>query len=89
YEPLLIRKKPSDYAKLLYFDSASYAAPVIELGIKTVGIEHMVFGSDAPPLVRMLPRMRELIESLALSRADKELLYNGNVARLLRLPVSA
>jgi aminocarboxymuconate-semialdehyde decarboxylase len=87
YEPLLIKKLPSEYAKLLYFDSASYSAPVIELGIKTVGIEHMVFGSDAPPLVQMLPRMRELIESIDISRAHKELIYSGNVTKLLRLAV--
>jgi aminocarboxymuconate-semialdehyde decarboxylase len=85
YEPLLISKKPSDYAKAFYFDSASYASPVIRLGIETVGIEHMVFGSDAPPLVPMLPKMRELIEALDLSRTDKELIYAGNLTKLLGL----
>lgn len=86
YKPLLISKKPSEYAKLLYFDSASYSAPVIELGIKTVGASHVVFGSDAPPLVQMLPRMRELIEELHLSDADRDLIYHGNLTRLLKLP---
>jgi aminocarboxymuconate-semialdehyde decarboxylase len=85
YEPMLITKKPSEYAKLLYFDTASYFSPVIKLGIDTVGVEHMVFGSDAPPLIPMLPRMQELIEELDISRADKDAIYSGNLTKLLGL----
>jgi aminocarboxymuconate-semialdehyde decarboxylase len=87
YKPLLISKKPSEYAKLLYFDTASYFSPVIQLGIETVGVKHMLFGSDAPPLVPMLPRMQELIEELRISREEKTAIYSGNVTKLLRLPV--
>ena len=85
YEPLLISKKPSEYAKLLYFDTASYFSPVIQLGIATVGVEHMLFGSDAPPLIPMLPRMQELIEELHLSQSEKDAVYAGNVSRLIGL----
>jgi len=85
YTPLLITKKPSEYAKLLYFDSASYFSPVIRLGIETVGADHMLFGSDAPPLVPMLPRMEELINELQLSHRDREAIFSRNAMSLCNL----
>ena len=42
YEPLLITKKPSEYLKLMYFDTASYATPVLRLGIEMIGVEHLL-----------------------------------------------
>lgn len=87
YEPMMISKKPSDYARdQLYFDTASYSAPVIKLGIETVGVEKMVFGSDAPPLVPLLPKMRGLIESLKLPPDQQEAIFTGNASRLLKIP---
>jgi aminocarboxymuconate-semialdehyde decarboxylase len=85
YKPLLITKKPSEYAKLLYFDTASYFSPVIKLGIETVGVGHMLFGSDAPPLVPMLPRMRELIEELGLPPSEANAIYYQNADELVGL----
>jgi hypothetical protein len=46
----------------------------------------MVFGTDAPPLVSMLPKMRGLIEALAVSDADKERIFYGNLSTLLGWP---
>lgn len=86
YEPLLISRAPSEYARRFYFDSASYATPVIKLGIETAGLEHMVFGTDAPPLVAMLPRMRGLIEALDLDDAAKHRIFYGNLRDLLAWP---
>lgn len=85
YEPLLITKKPSEYLKQLYFDTASYATPVLQMGIDMIGIDHMVFGSDAPPLVPMLPEALEVVRRLNIPESDKQKIFSGNGVRLLGL----
>lgn len=89
YEPLLITKKPSEYLRQLYFDTASYATPVIRMGIEMVGIDHMLFGTDAPPLIPMLPEALEVIRRLDIPEADKQKIFSGNATRLLRLAAPA
>jgi aminocarboxymuconate-semialdehyde decarboxylase len=87
YEPKLIANRPSHYLRQLYLDSVSYHAPALRCGIETVGVEHIVFGSDAPPLLPLLPQAKRLIEELALSESDRRAILGGNAARLLKLAV--
>jgi predicted TIM-barrel fold metal-dependent hydrolase len=63
----------------------SYHAPAVICALLTVGADHLVFGSDAPPLLPLLPRARRLIEGLPISPRDKRAILGGNTARLLRL----
>jgi aminocarboxymuconate-semialdehyde decarboxylase len=83
YSPVLISKKPSGYLSQMYFDTASYASPVVKMGIETAGIDNMLFGSDAPPLTPLLPRAKEIIEQLPISVADRERIFIGNISKLL------
>jgi len=52
--------------------------------INTVGIDHVVFGSDAPPLAPLLPKAVKLVEELPISDEDKEKIFHKNPARLLK-----
>jgi aminocarboxymuconate-semialdehyde decarboxylase len=83
YEPLLISKLPGEYLKMMYMDTAAYHWPAVMCAIQTIGVEHMVFGSDAPPLAPLLPRARQLIEELPISQTDKEAILYHNAARLV------
>ena len=85
YEPLLISHEPSYYLKKMYFDTVSYSWPAVMLGVHTVGVDHLFFGSDAPPLVPLLPRAKRLIEELPLSAEDKDAILWRNAARMLKL----
>lgn len=85
YEPLLISKLPGEYLKMMYMDTAAYHWPAVMCAINTVGVEHMVFGSDAPPLAPLLPRARQLVEELPISDADKQAIFFDNAARLVGL----
>jgi len=49
-----------------------------------VGIDHVVFGSDAPPLAPLLPKAVKLVEELPISEEDKEKIFFKNPARLLK-----
>jgi len=89
YEPMLIKKKPSEYLKNVYFDTANYHLPAIDCGLQTVGADHLVFGSDAPPLIPLLPRMQVLVEALPVSDEDKRVIFSGNAERLLGLTSTA
>jgi aminocarboxymuconate-semialdehyde decarboxylase len=86
YEPKLISHAPSHYLKQMYMDTAAYHAPAVMCALQTIGVEHLVFGSDAPPLAPLLPRARALVEGLPISAADKEAIFFENAARLLKLP---
>ncbi|MBV9119569.1 MAG: amidohydrolase [Chloroflexi bacterium] len=89
YEPMLIKKKPSEYLKMLRMDSVSYHMPALMCAIQSVGVEHMHFGADAPPLWPLLPRAVKLVQDLPLSAAEKERILWQNTVELLKLEVKA
>lgn len=69
----------------------------IEDAARRVGVERIIFGTDGPHSVKDDPSYKVLdtidfarqeigkIESLNLSRSDKDAILGGNIARLLRL----
>jgi aminocarboxymuconate-semialdehyde decarboxylase len=84
YEPLLITKPPSEYLKALYMDTVAYHAPAIMCACQTVGAKRLLFGSDAPPLLPLLPRAKRIIEELPISAAEREDIFANNALKLLR-----
>jgi aminocarboxymuconate-semialdehyde decarboxylase len=78
YEPLLITKKPSEYMKLMYMDTASYWPPTLVCALMSVGADHLVFGSDAPPLAPLLPRAKQLIEEMPIGDEERQMIFSGN-----------
>ena len=85
YEPMLISKPPSRYLKQLHLDTVSYHAPAVMCAYQTIGAQRLLFGSDAPPLLPLLPRAKRLIEELPISRAEREAILCHNALRLLGL----
>ena len=85
YAPMRIKKKPSEYLKMMYLDSVSYHVPAARCALESVGVDHFVFGTDAPPLTVLKPRGLKLIDDLNLSAIDKQKVLAGNAKRLLKL----
>ena len=85
YEPMLITKKPSEYLKMMWMDSVSYFLPALKGAVESVGVSHMMFGADAPPLSPLLPRAIEIVRELPLSEGEKDQILAGNALRLLKL----
>ena len=83
YEPMLITKRPSDYLRTLFMDTVAYHAPAVMCAYQTVGAKQLLFGSDAPPLLPLLPRAKNLIEELPLSAAEREDIMGRNALKLL------
>jgi aminocarboxymuconate-semialdehyde decarboxylase len=84
YEPILIAKRPSEYLKTLYLDTVAYHPPAIMCAYQTVGAKHLLFGSDAPPLLPLLPRAKKIIEELPISAAEREDIFANNALKLIR-----
>lgn len=87
YVPLKIKHAPSHYLKMMYFDTVSYHPPAARLVLDTVGVDHVLYGSDAPPLTSLKPRAIKLVEDLNLPAADREKVFWRNAAGLLKLPL--
>jgi aminocarboxymuconate-semialdehyde decarboxylase len=85
YEPMLIRYPPSHYLKMMYLESTCYHVPAARCAMETVGVEHFVFGTDAPPLKPLKKAGVEIIRSLKLTPADEAKVFSGNARKLLKI----
>ena len=85
YTPIKIKHEPGHYLKRMYFDTVSYHAPAAQLVVDTVGPDHVLYGSDAPPLTSLKPRAIKLVEGLRISDEDREKIFWRNAAKLLKL----
>ena len=85
WEPDLLTRPPSTYIKQLYFDTVCYHPAAIFCAIQTAGVDHVVFGSDSPPVPIPLRRAVEAVRQLSIPEEHKEKILGGNATRLLGL----
>jgi aminocarboxymuconate-semialdehyde decarboxylase len=85
YEPMLIKHPPSHYLKKMYLESTCYHVPAARCALETVGADHFIFGTDAPPLKVLKPAGVKVIRDLKLPPDDEQKVFGGNAARLLKL----
>ena len=83
YEPMLITKKPSEYLRNSTWTPSLTIRRRSMCAYQTVGAKQLLFGSDAPPLLPLLPRAKQIIEELPISDAEREDIFSGNALRLL------
>jgi aminocarboxymuconate-semialdehyde decarboxylase len=79
----LITKRPSDYLRNLYMDTVAYHPPAVMCAYQTVGAKQLLFGSDAPPLLPLLPRAKKIIEELPITENERQDIFGYNALRLL------
>ena len=85
-----LKKRPLDYFRLFYADTAVFGAREATVcGLKFFGSERVLFGSDMPfdpekgsAYIRWTI---EIIDSLDISAKDRQMIYEGNARRLLKL----
>ncbi len=83
--PMLITRPPSEYLKSIYLDSVCYHLPAAKCALETVGADHFIFGTDAPPLTPLKRQGLDLIYNLPLSENDRDKVLAGNAQKLLKL----
>ena len=85
WEPDVITRAPASYIRQLYFDTVSLHPPAVQCAVDTVGVDHVVFGSDSPPVPIDLKRSVAVVQALKISEAEKQKIFGGNAAALLGL----
>jgi predicted TIM-barrel fold metal-dependent hydrolase len=80
----LLRKKPGDYLRQLYFDSLVFTPEALASLVRQVGASQVVLGSDHPFPWSDQP-IAHVLATPALSQADKAAILGGNARRLLGL----
>jgi aminocarboxymuconate-semialdehyde decarboxylase len=84
-ESALIDRPPSEYFRLLYFDSLTHSVPALNYLVETVGYDRVMLGSDYPfGMGDFTPPVS--VEALPhLSDAQREAIFSGNAIRVFRL----
>jgi aminocarboxymuconate-semialdehyde decarboxylase len=77
-----ISRPPSYYLKKFYYDTAlSFHKPNLKCAYETVGIDHLVLGSDYP---HSASTPMPVIEEIGWSPEEKENIYSRNILRILK-----
>ena len=76
-----ISKRPSEYAKRLFYDTCSFFPPLIMMAHQYFGRDRILFGTDYPFIDQDDTHVREL----SLPDSDKALILGANAATLLKL----
>jgi predicted TIM-barrel fold metal-dependent hydrolase len=82
------QKPPAEYLKSFYYDTAGPSHPGAVMGaVYTVGIDHILFGTDLPfgEDGDYVERALDCVEGADLSSAQKDMIYRGNAARIFQL----
>ena len=80
-----ISQPPSTYIRKFYVDTASMSEAAMQANLQTLGAEHLLFGSDSPPLATPLRMLVDRINALPISEDEKQQIRAENARRLFKL----
>ena len=80
-----IDRPPSEYFRLLYFDTLTHSGPALNYLVETVGPERLMLGSDYPYDMSDTDPVRAIAAVPGLTDAQRELMYGGNAMALFRI----
>ncbi len=80
-----ITRPPTTYFKQFYYDTVNFNPDAIEFAMTFAGVDHILAGSDYPHQIGSIPKMLDAINALDVPNEEREMIFGGNAARLLRL----
>jgi aminocarboxymuconate-semialdehyde decarboxylase len=80
-----IMQPPSTFLAGVYVDTANSSVPNHLANLELMGVDHLLFGTDSPPLATPLEAAIELVERLPISEDDKQKIFSENATRLFSL----
>jgi predicted TIM-barrel fold metal-dependent hydrolase len=86
------RKRPVDYYKMLYGDTACYGnTSALMCGFAFFGADHILFGTDMPwdsqDGQRLIRDTIQSVKEMDISKGDKKKIFEDNARNLFRLPI--
>jgi aminocarboxymuconate-semialdehyde decarboxylase len=80
-----ITQPPSTYLRRVYVDTANSNVPNHLANLELMGADHMLFGTDSPPLATPLQDAIAMVDGLPISAAEKQSILEENAQRLFGL----
>jgi aminocarboxymuconate-semialdehyde decarboxylase len=80
-----ITQSPSTFLANVYVDTANSSVPNHLANLEVMGADHLLFGTDSPPLATPLEDAIALVNGLPLSDEEKQQVLEGNARRLFAL----
>jgi aminocarboxymuconate-semialdehyde decarboxylase len=80
-----IQRPPSEYFRLLYFDSLAHSVPALTYLVETVGPERVVVGTDYPFDMGDYDSAKTIASIPRLTDAQRQRILGDNAAELLKL----
>ena len=84
-----IAEPPTTYLRRIYADTANSSPANHLANLEVMGADHIMFGTDSPPLSTPLEEAIELVESLPISAEDKRRVFEDNARELFKLDGAA
>ncbi|MEC3974266.1 amidohydrolase family protein [Amycolatopsis sp. H20-H5] len=78
-------RTPSSYFSQIWVDTASNSSHALRANISVFGADHVLFGTDTPPLPHEVADLVAAVTELNLSTQDTHDILTGNAVRLLNL----
>ncbi len=80
-----ITQPPSTYLRRVYVDTANSSVPNHLANLELMGADHMLFGTDSPPLATPLQDAIAMVDGLPISATEKQGILEDNARRLFGL----
>jgi aminocarboxymuconate-semialdehyde decarboxylase len=80
-----ISRHPSEYLKTFYYDTVNFNPKALQLAVDFAGASQLLAGSDYPHLISSMAKMKESINAMPISAAEKGMILGGNAERLYGL----
>ncbi len=80
-----ITQPPSTYLRRVYVDTANSSVPNHLANLELMGADHMLFGTDSPPLATPLQDAIAMVDGLPIAAAEKQGILEDNARRLFGL----
>jgi aminocarboxymuconate-semialdehyde decarboxylase len=73
-----IGERPGEALTKIWYDTISYHPPALRCLAESVGVSHMVFGTDYPHVIGDAGRVVASLEAAGFSASELEAIYHGN-----------
>jgi len=77
-----ISQNPSVFLANVYVDTANSSVPNHLANLDVMGADHLLFGTDSPPLATPLEDAIAIVEGLPISSEERQQILEGNARRL-------